>query len=129
MRRGDRAAVAAVVELGYAPERCRQLVMEGIAADRAALNRMKDAYTAEASGCATFASIFLDEKSNLRIYVPQADIKKQFSGFPLNRSYTVRATVLDVGFGGPSGYWSPAFIDGVFSAQERSQSLTRQATF
>ena len=71
--------------------------MEGIAADRAALNRMKDAYTAEASGCATFASIFLDEKSNLRIYVPQADIKKQFSGFPLNRSYTVRATV--PGFG------------------------------
>ena len=73
---------------------------------------------------------YLDEKSNLRIYVPQTDIKQRFPGFALNRSYTVRGTVtLDVGFGGQSGYWSPAFIEGVFPARERSQSITRQATF
>ena len=73
---------------------------------------------------------YLDEKSNLRIYVPQADIKQRFPGFSLNQSYTVRATVvLDVGFGGQSGYWSPAFIEGVFPARERSQSIITQATF
>ena len=45
-------------------------------------------------------------------------------------TYIVRATVaLDVGSGGPSGYWSPTFIEGVFPARERSQSLTRHATF
>jgi hypothetical protein len=159
---------------GYTPERCRQLVVEGTAVDRAALDRMKGAYTAggirlrdfriERNGngrdvdivpafAGTYAhgytltfeilfdtsgapallhrsGYFLDAKSNLRIYIPQADIKQQFPGFSLNRSYIVRATVtLDVGFGGPSGYWSPAFIDGVFPAAQRSQSLTRQATF
>jgi len=57
-------------------------------------------------------------------------IKQRFAGFSLNRSYTVRATLmLDVGFGGQSGYWSPAFIEGVFPARERSQSITRPATF
>ena len=72
----------------------------------------------------------LDEKSNLRIYVAQADIKQRFPGFSLNQSYTVRATVaLEVGSGGQSGYWSPAFIEGVFPARERSQSITRQARF
>ena len=73
---------------------------------------------------------YLDEKSNLSIYVRQADIKQRFPGLSLNQSYTVRATVaLDVGFGGPSGYWSPAFIESVFPARERSQSITRQTTF
>ena len=73
---------------------------------------------------------YLDEKSNLRIYVPQADIRQRFPGFSLNQSYIVRATVaLDVGFGGQSGYWNPAFIEGVFPARERSPSITRQATF
>ena len=73
---------------------------------------------------------YLDETSNLRIYVPQADIKQRFPGFSLNHSYIVRATVaLDVGSGGPSGYWSPTFIEGVFPARERSQSITRHATF
>src|SRR5262249_27119054 len=73
---------------------------------------------------------YLDDKSSLRIYVRQAEIKQRFSGFSLSRSYTVRATVtLDVGFGGPSGYWSPAFIARVFPDRERAQSLTRESTF
>ena len=76
------------------------------------------------------ADYYLDEKSNLRIYIPQPAIKQQFAGFSLNRPYAVRATVtLDVGFGGQSGYWSPVFIEDVFPVRERSQSLTKQATF
>jgi hypothetical protein len=72
----------------------------------------------------------LDEQSNLRLYVPQADIKQRAADFSLNRPYTVRATVtLDVGYGGQAGYWSPSFIEGVFPIRERSQSIMRQATF
>ena len=41
-----------------------------------------------------------------------------------------RATVtLDVGFGGQSGYWSPAFIERVFPARERTHSRTQQIMF
>jgi hypothetical protein len=73
---------------------------------------------------------YLDEKSNLRIYIPQPTIKQRFAEFSLNRPYTVRATVtLDVGFGDQSGYWSPVFIEDVFPVRERSQSLTKQSTF
>lgn len=69
-------------------------------------------------------------KSNLRIYVPQTDIRQRFPEFSLNRPYSVRATVtLDVGYGGQSGYWSPTFIEAVFPARERSQSITGHATF
>jgi hypothetical protein len=72
----------------------------------------------------------LDAKSNLRLYVAQADIRQRLSGFALNRAYQVRATVtLDVGFGGQSGYWSPTFIESVFPQRERSHSIVRQATF
>ena len=69
---------------------------------------------------------YLDEKSNISYYVPQAAIRQQFPAFALNRSHTVRATVaLDVGFGGQSGYWSPAFIERVFPARERSASMMK----
>jgi hypothetical protein len=87
----------------------------------------------DASGASVLlhsSGYYVDEKSNLRIYVPQADIKKKFSGFSQNRVYAVRATAtLDVGFGGQSGYWSPAFIKGVFPTPERSKSITRRAMF
>jgi hypothetical protein len=73
---------------------------------------------------------YVDEKSNLNIYVRQADIRQRYPGFSMNRSYTVRGTVmLDVGFGGQSGYRSPEFIERVFPVRERSQSITRLATF
>lgn len=73
---------------------------------------------------------YVGEKANMRLYVPQADIRKHFPAFSLNRVYTVRATMtLDVGYGGQSGYWSPAFIEGVFPVRERSQSITKQASF
>jgi len=42
----------------------------------------------------------------------------------------VRATLtLDVGFGGQSGYWSDAFIDSIFPARDRSQSITMESEF
>jgi hypothetical protein len=73
---------------------------------------------------------YLDSRSNLRIYVRQADIRERFPGFALNRAYQVRATaVLDVGTGGPAGYWSDAFIERVFPIRDRSQSITRQTVF
>ncbi len=159
---------------GYSPSRCRQLVTEGVAADRAALEGVKRGYVGGAIKLRDFrverngngrdvdiipafigtyahgytltfellpnpsaefillhtSGYHLDEKSNLRIYIPQTDIRQRFPAFSLNHPYSVRATVtLDVGYGGQSGYWSPAFIDGVFPARERSQSITRQAMF
>jgi len=73
---------------------------------------------------------YLDEKSNLNYYVPSAAIRERFPAFASNRSYTVRATVtLDVGFGGQSGYWSPAFIERVFPMRERSHAMTKEVRF
>jgi hypothetical protein len=73
---------------------------------------------------------YLDSRSNLRIYVRQAEIRDRFTGFALNHPYQVRATaVLDVGTGGPSGYWSNAFIERVFPIRSRSQSITKQTVF
>jgi hypothetical protein len=72
----------------------------------------------------------LDARSNLRIYVRQADIRERFPGFALNRPYRVRASiVLDVGSGGPSGYWSDAFIERTFPAAQRTQSIVSEASF
>jgi hypothetical protein len=36
---------------------------------------------------------------------------------------------LDVGNGGPSGIWSDAFIERIFPAGERSQSIEREVRF
>jgi hypothetical protein len=73
---------------------------------------------------------YVDEKSNLRIYIPQADIRQRFPAFALNRPYQVRATLtLDIGMGGESGYWSDAFIESVFPVRDRARSITRQAAF
>ena len=73
---------------------------------------------------------YIDATNNLNIYVRQADIKKRFPAFVLNRPYTVRATVvLDIGNGSQSGYWSEAFIERVFPLRERSQSMVKQVSF
>jgi len=159
---------------GYSAGRCRQLVAQGTATDRASLEAIKTAYVAggillrdfrvERNGngrdfdiipafAGTYAHGYtlafeilpnpssppallhssgyhVDQTSNLRIYVRQADITTRFPLFSLNRPYSVRATVtLEVGFGGPSGYWSPAFIDSVFPAAARSRSIVKNVTF
>ncbi|HKY21918.1 MAG TPA: hypothetical protein VJM31_11940 [Vicinamibacterales bacterium] len=73
---------------------------------------------------------YLDSRSDLRIYVTQAEIRQRFPGFALNRPYRVRATaVLDVGNGGQAGYWSEAFIERVFPIRERLRSITIQSVF
>ena len=73
---------------------------------------------------------YVDGKSNLRIFLTQEVIRKRFSDFALNRPYTLRATlVLDVGHGGQAGQWSDAFIERVFPAPARSQSLDREIRF
>ena len=159
---------------GYSAARCRQLVTEGLAADRMALEATRTAYGAggitlrdlriERNGngrdfdiipafAGTYAhgytlafeilpnpstapvllhssGYYLDQVSNLRIYVRQGDVLNRLPTFSLNRPYTVRATVtLDVGFGGPSGYWSPSFVNTVFPVSARSRSITRNVTF
>ena len=159
---------------GYSAARCRQLVTEGIASDRRALDAMRRDYVAggirlrdfrvERNGngrdidiipafVGTYAhsyvltfeillegtagtallhssGYYVDEKSNLRIYIPSSDVRRRFSAFDLNRVYTVHATMtFDVGFGGQSGYWSDTFIEGVFPTQGRSSVLIRRVTF
>ena len=159
---------------GYSAARCRQLVAQGTATDRASLEATRTAYVADGITLLDFrverngngrdfdiiptfagtyahgytltfeilpnpsaapqlmhsAGYYLDQTSNLRIYVRQADITKQFPLFSLNRTYSVRATVtLDVGFGGPPGYWNPAFINGVFPVPTRSRSLIKNVQF
>ena len=160
---------------GYSEMRCRQLVSEGIAADRRELEATRRAYVAGGiklrdfrvqrngngrdidiipSFVGTYAGgytltfdilssgpsappvqihssgYYVDEKSNLNIYIPSAEIRSRLPGFTLDRVYDVRATLtLDVGFGGQSGYWSDAFIAEVFPARDRSHAITRRAAF
>jgi hypothetical protein len=73
---------------------------------------------------------YVDGSSNLRIFVTQEEIRRRFADFTLNRAYKVRATlILEVGNGGQSGFWSEAFIEQIFPARERSQSLEREIHF
>jgi hypothetical protein len=73
---------------------------------------------------------YVDGNSNMRIFVRQEDIRRRFAAFSLNRSYTLQATIiLDIGNGGLDGLWSDAFIERVFPARERSQSLKKEIRF
>ena len=73
---------------------------------------------------------YVDANSKLNIYVRQADIRARFPEFQLNHTYKVRATaILSIGMGGEPGYWSDEFIDKVFPARERTQSLTIDCKF
>jgi hypothetical protein len=73
---------------------------------------------------------FIGGDSRLRIFVPQAEVRARFPGMELNHVYKVRATMtLSMGNGGLSGYWSDAFLESVFPARERTQSLTIESRF
>jgi hypothetical protein len=52
---------------------------------------------------------YIDEQSNLRIYIPAADIRRRLPG--------------------ESGYWSDAFVAAVFPVRERSHAITQRAAF
>jgi len=160
---------------GYSSARCRELVAEGIAADRKILEEIKRQYlqgpmhlrdfrierngngrdfdiipsftgsyahghtlrfeivradTGQESVLLHSSGYYVDDNSNLRIFVRQEEIRARFSEFALGRAYRVRATmVLDVGNGGQAGIWSDAFIERVFSMRERAQSITREIRF
>jgi hypothetical protein len=73
---------------------------------------------------------YLDPNSRLSIFVRQSEIRARFPEFQLNHPYKVRATVtLSIANGGMSGYWSDEFLESVFPARERSQSLTIESRF
>jgi hypothetical protein len=160
---------------GYSRAHCRELVAEGVAADRKKLEEIKKQYLQGAVRLRDFrierngngrdfdiipsftgvyghghtlrfevvgprsgqeamllhsSGYYVDGNSNLRIFVRQEEVRKRFPDFTLNRPYTVRATiVLDIGNGGQSGRWSDAFIEQVFPAGERSQSLVKEVRF
>jgi hypothetical protein len=160
---------------GTSRKRCRELVVEGAAADLAELGETKRRYAAgavrlrelrierngngrdfdalpsfqgdyghgyvlrlEAAGAGPGGAdallhesgYYVDATSDLRIFLRQEEIRQRIPGFALGRPYAVRATlVLDVGFGGPAGYWSEAFIERVFPARERSHSIEREVRF
>jgi len=73
---------------------------------------------------------YLDQKSNLRIFLRQSDIRARLPEFQLNRPYKVRATVtLSIGNGGMSGYWSDEFVESVFPSRMRSETSTIETRF
>lgn len=159
---------------GYSSGRCRELVAEGIAADRKSLEEIKQKYLAGAVQLRDFrverngngrdfdiiptfsgdyghghtlrfgvvhaatspeillhsSGYYVDGNSNLRIFLTQGEIRKRFPEFTLNRPYLVRATIiLNIGNGGLAGLWSDGFIDRVFPARERTQSLEKEVRF
>jgi hypothetical protein len=68
--------------------------------------------------------------SNIRVYVPQQDIRKRFPGFALKPSWQVRATlVYSVGTGSFNGKWSDAFIESRFPESSRTQILMKEIRF
>lgn len=68
--------------------------------------------------------------SNIRIYVPQEDIRERFPEFTLDQSWPVRASlVYSIGTGSPAGKWSDAFIERHFPASTRTQTLLRELRF
>ncbi|MGD2055850.1 MAG: hypothetical protein PVJ15_03515 [Gammaproteobacteria bacterium] len=70
------------------------------------------------------------ETSNIRIYVPQADIRRRFPAFVPDQSWPVRATlVYSIGTGSYRGKWSESFIKTHFPEQDRAQTLTREFRF
>lgn len=73
---------------------------------------------------------YLDQKSNLRIFVRQSELRARFRELQLDHPYYIRGTVtLSIGNGGTSGYWSDDFLESIFPARSRSQSLTVESKF
>ena len=76
------------------------------------------------------SSFHLTGSNEIRLFVRHGDLIGRFPGLTRNRPYTVRATlVLDIGNGGGSGYWSDAFLEGVYPIRDRSQSIDREVRF
>lgn len=68
--------------------------------------------------------------NNIRLYVPQQEIRERFPGFALSKPWQVRATlVFSVGTGSYRGKWSDAFIESHFPASSRMQTLMKEIHF
>jgi hypothetical protein len=73
---------------------------------------------------------YLDGRANLRIFVRGDDIVRRVPGFAPGGRYSVQATLtLTVPTGTGDVRWTDAFIDRVFPARERSQSMTQEIEF
>jgi hypothetical protein len=73
---------------------------------------------------------YLDGHANLRIFVRGDDIQRRVPGFAPGLRYSVRATLtLTLPTGTGDVRWTDAFVDRVFPARERSQSMTREIDF
>jgi hypothetical protein len=160
---------------GYSASRCRDLVRQGLDADRKELGEVRRLYLSgpltiesfriERNGngrdfdiipifAGTYAhgyhltfeildpdarrppvlmhsnGYYVNANANMRLFVRQSEIRQRLPDLVLGRVYPVRATMtLSVSAGGPSGYWSDAFIERVFPARERSRSITQNVQF
>ena len=73
---------------------------------------------------------YVDAASGLRSYVRQSDIRARFPGFEAGRTYAVRATaILSVPVGVMDALWPDAFVENIFPARDRTQTLTVDAQF
>jgi len=72
----------------------------------------------------------VDGRSNLRIFVRGDDIRRLVPGFVPGRRYKVRVTLtLTTPAGTGDVRWSDAFVESVFPARDRSQSVTKDLDF
>jgi hypothetical protein len=73
---------------------------------------------------------YVEPAAVMRLFVRQSELRLRMPDLVLGRMYPVRATMtLSVGIGGPSGYWSDAFVDTIFPVRERSMSITEDVRF
>jgi hypothetical protein len=127
---------------GYSAKRCRELVADGLAADRKELEALRSRYAKgavrlrdfriERNGPVLLESMgfHLDGRDDIRIFVRQADIRNRFVQFEPGQRYRVRGTItLSVGYGGQNSMRSDAFIERVFPAAERSRFVEKDVTF
>jgi hypothetical protein len=73
---------------------------------------------------------YVDQPSDLSIYIRQSDIRARFPEFELNHHYHLRATItLSVPVGDMDSTWPDSFVESVFPARERSTAITIDAEF
>ena len=70
------------------------------------------------------------DNSNIRVYVPQQEIRDRFPGFALDKDWQVRATLIySIGTGSYNGKWSNAFIASYFPENARTQTRVKKIRF
>ena len=70
------------------------------------------------------------DTSNIRVYVPQQEIRDRFPGFALDKDWQVRATLIySIGTGSYNGKWSNAFIASYFPENARTQTRVKKIRF